>query len=231
MWSCSESTNEDPPSISESQKYFPLEVGQSMLFDLDSIIYDPEPGGIVVDTLSYELRFEVVDTFLDSENEKAFKIERFVRRSDTMPWRITDVWSAKKTDQQLVWTEENLPFIKLIFPIEVDDRWDGNALFDDDQIRVKVRGETLDMFKFWNRYEATNKGTEMVNGVAYEDALTIVQVDKEISIEKRYVEEVYAPDIGLIYQKIEILDTQDENVARPFDLRAERGFIVELRRK
>lgn len=202
-----------------------------MNFDLDSILYDPEPGRIVIDTLTYELKFEVVDSFLDSENEKAFKIERFIRTADSLPWRITDVWAVKKNANQLVWTEENLPYIKLIFPLEVGDRWDGNALFDDDQIRVKVRGEVMDVFKFWGSYQITDKQKETINGIDYDDAITVIQVDKEISIEKRYSEEKYAKDVGLIYRRMEILDTQDENAAIPFAQRAERGFIVELRRK
>lgn len=226
VWSCSESTTEDPLIIDSGEEYIPLAVGQEWLYDLDSIIYDPEPGEIVRDTLTYQMKHVVVDTFRDRLDQLTYRIERFTRRADTSAWRVTDVWTARLEERRFVWTEENQPFIKLIFPLKADSRWDGNALFDDDNVSVKIRGENIDIYKFWADYDVISRGPETVNGTPYDDVVTVLQVDREITIEKRYSLEKYARGIGLVYKELVILDTQNENTPIPFEERAERGFIM-----
>ena len=229
--SCSESQDEEPDLMDQGFDFMPLEVGDEWLFDLDSIIYDPEPGGIVVDTLLYDLRYVVADTFIDGENEKAFQIDRYVKSDTSTLWRLTDVWSVKRSGGQLIWREGNLPFISLVFPPDEGRRWDGNALFDDDQVRYKVRGETLDVFKFWADYEVLSVQGEDIGGVFYDTVATIQHADREITIEKRFSQEKYARGKGLVFKKMTVLDTQNENTAIPFEERAQRGYIVTLIRK
>lgn len=229
---CSDSTLEEVDMNTEGRNFVPLHVGSTWTFDLDSIIFDPEPGMIVIDTIQYEMQYVVVDSMRDDQDRVHYTIDRFLRKSDSMPWQIRDVWTAVLDDKMFVWTEENLPYIKMVFPMDGTARWDGNALFNDDDTRVNVRGELLDMFKFWGQYSANGVADqETINGQSYDDVVTITAVDREISIEKRFSQEKYARNVGLIYQRIEILDTQNENVVLPFEQRAERGFIVEIRRK
>ena len=226
VWSCSDSTKEDPFLIDSGEEYIPLAVGQNWIYDLDSIIYDPEPGEIVIDTLSYQMKYEVLDTFRNGEGQLSYRIERFVRNTDTSSWRVTDVWTTHIEERRFVWNEENQPFVKLIFPLKEDSKWDGNALFDDDNVSIKIRGENIDIYKFWADYEVISRGAEEVNGTQYEDVITVLQVDREITIEKRYSVEKYARGVGLIFKELIILDTQNENVVIPFEDRAERGFIM-----
>ena len=229
--SCSESQDEEPDLSNQGYEFMPLEVGDEWVFDLDSIIYDPEPGGIVIDTLGFELRFVVADTFIDGNNEKVFQVDRYIKRDTTSAWKLTDVWSVKRTEDRVVWREGNLPFISMIFPMKEGSRWDGNALFDDDQVRYKVRGETIDVFKFWADYEVQSIQEEMIGGRLYDSVATILHVDREITIEKRFSQEKYAKGQGLVYKEMWILDTQNENSAIPFEERAQRGYIVRLTRK
>jgi hypothetical protein len=209
--------------------YMPLEVGAEWDYLLDSIIYDPEPAGIEVDTLSYHMKLIVADTFLDGQGDKAYLIERYLRTHDTLPWKIRNIWSMKMTDSKLIWSEGNLDYIKLSFPLRNGVSWDGNTLFSSDDAKVNIRGEQLDMFKFWNSYRVENRGGSMqIAGSTYNDVVTISHVDREILIEKRLSLEVYAKDLGLVYKRMEILDTQNDNTSIPFKERAEKGFILEM---
>ena len=229
--SCSESQDEEPDLSNQGYDFMPLEVGDEWLFDLDSIIYDPEPAGIVIDTLGFDLRFVIADTFIDGNNEKAFQVDRYIKRDTSFNWKLTDVWSVKQTEDRVVWREGNLPFISMVFPVKAGSRWDGNALFDDDQVRYKVRGETIDVFKFWGDYEVQSIQSETIGGRPYDSVATIMHVDREITIEKRFSQEKYAKGHGLVYKEMWILDTQNENSAIPFEERAQRGYIVRLTRK
>jgi len=45
-----------------------------------------------------------------------------------MPWLLKNVWYSVKTDKNVERVEENIRYIKLIFPIRNNAKWDGNAL-------------------------------------------------------------------------------------------------------
>lgn len=208
--------------------YVDIQLGDQWEYQLDSIVYDPEPIGIVRDTISQFLLIEAVDSFRNTMGDLVFEIERSVRESDTSKWQLIDVWTMSKTSRELISTEENLSFIKLQFPIDEDSFWDGNALINTEEQEVKVRGETLDFFKFWDNYAVTAiRDTFSFNGITYDDVVEIEHVDREILIEKRVSKEMYAKNVGLIYKKLVILDTQDTS-SEPFEQRAEKGFILEM---
>lgn len=227
---CSKNTFEDVDDSGLDYDYFPLSLGKTWTYQMDSIVYDPEPGGTVVDTIRQQVRLFLADTFRDGENRLTYRVDRFLRNADTSSWEIHDVWSVVRDEGRLIWTEENIPFVKLTFPPKLGQVWEGNALIDEDQVRISVRSEILDMFKFWNDYRITAFGENLkLNGKEYSDVLTVLQADREILIEKRYSEEKYAKGVGLIYKKLEVLDTQDTNTGVSFYNRAERGFILELK--
>ncbi len=229
FFACSETTYTEPDASALGLDYFPIEVGKSWVYQLDSIIYDPEPGEIVVDTISYELKLEVVDTLIDLQNEKIYKLERYTRQSDTLPWTINDVWYVKMDENQVVVNEENLNFIKLVFPVREGQSWDGNALLHDRQVEVEIREETLDLFKLWSEYYYRSVGKpERIGERDYDEVATIEQVDRTIIIEKRLSVEKYARGVGLVYKRMEILDTQNADTSIPFVQRAQMGYIMEM---
>lgn len=197
---------------------------------MDSIVFDPEPSGIVVDTISQQVKFLIVEVDSSNDRQVTYKVERFLRESDTSIWEINDVWSLEKNNDNFISIEENLPFIKLMFPLQSNSSWDGNSRINTDDVRVKVRGESLDFFKFWRDYQVIALGdTATVGNTFYDDVIEIEQVNKEILIERRFSTESYAKNIGLISKHLEILDTQNDDLSIPFAERAERGFILKLK--
>ncbi|MDX1684932.1 MAG: hypothetical protein R3275_06815, partial [Saprospiraceae bacterium] len=226
---CDQGSFTIPVDPEPSSSFMPLSIGAFWTYKMDSIIYDPEPTGIVRDTIQEEVRLEIVDTLDSSDSGTTYVVERYTRNSDTTKWRIRDVWSFKKDRYRFIATEENIPYIKLMFPLDLGTSWDGNTFIDEDEVKVKIRGEELDMFKFWSDYRVTDRmPTDSILSKAYQDVITVEHADREILIEKRLSLEKYAKDVGMIYKKLEILDTQNIDTDISFYDRAQRGFILEM---
>lgn len=207
--------------------YIPLEVGKYAIYEVDSIIYDPLQSGTAIDTSSIFVREEITDSFINATGDTVYTIERSERDS-TEEWELIDVWGAYNTQTQSIRQEENLEFIKMIFPVR--DRRDWDAIPFDDGITVEVAGETVQMFKNW---ESEMEGVDIpdsVNGIDFEEVAVVTLADSDNAIEYRYGLEKYARGVGLIYRELQILDTQNtESDSLTWAEKAEKGFILQQR--
>lgn len=191
--------NSDPVDLGHD--FFPVNPGTWVEYDVDSIVHDPFNQRI--DTFEFFVREVIESEFTDLEGRTSQRIERFKRESDTMPWRLTDVWTAIRTSTTAERVEENERFIKLAFPVGLNDRWDGNAF------NLKSEEE----------YEYTEVDVSaLVNGLTYSQSLTVLQFDNSNLIEREFGLEKYARDIGMIYKEFTILDLQRDS---GLDLRME----------
>ena len=154
-----------------------------------------------------------------------FVVERFNKRGSD--WVISDIWSALKNENQAIRNEDNLRFIKLVFPISEDKYWDGNAFIDSDNVIVKIAGESIKLYERWSYYYDSANEFETIGDTDYDNITTVRQVDTENSINKRYSLEKYAKGVGLVYKKMIILNTQNNDENIPWEEKAEEGFILE----
>jgi hypothetical protein len=74
-------------------------------------------------------------------------------------------------------------------------------------MNVFVRGESIQMFGNWVYSIVSVDLAETIGGNAYQEVVTIQQADVENAIERRFSQEKYAKDIGLVYREREILDS------------------------
>lgn len=213
--------------------YYPLEVGKYIIYDVDSITYDPTATITSIDTTSYQVKEEIVEKTTDNSGRALFVIHYFTRSNSNDIWELENVYSTVKEDRWVERTEDNLRFVKMLFPQKIDSTWNGNRYFAEDGILIEVRGETLEIFKNWSSL-ATGKGdSEIIGGLNFDDILTIKHADDENLIERRFVEEKYARGIGLVEKTVMILDTQcGGNLSDCIDLtwkeKAEKGFILKM---
>lgn len=206
--------------------YFPLEVGKFWIYAVDSIVYD-DLGATKLD-LKSEIKEEIVDTFRNEVNELVYVVNRFWRRENSSPWQVTDVWSAVKDRERAFRTEDNLKFIKFVFPPLTGKRWNSNIYFDEFTI-VTIAGESLRMFADWNDAQMTSVDVnERIGSVDYENVATILLTDDDErnAIERRYALEKYARGVGLVYKEYIILDTQCSSCQTSWEEKAEKGFIL-----
>ncbi len=122
---CTEAVIEPPVGLFGSN-FLPLQKGHAVEYRVEQITYrefDP------TDTLIYYLREEVGDTISDFIGEGITQQLFRYSRLDTMSaWQLDSVWSIKQDFNRIIKTENNIPFIKLVLPLDRDSNWNGNAL-------------------------------------------------------------------------------------------------------
>jgi hypothetical protein len=227
--------------------YFPLETGKYIIYQLDSIVYRGQSGSDCIftqDTASHFLKEEVVNTFEDNTGTVNYIIERFTSQNQNGPWQVIDVWNTRKTETQVERVEENLRFIKVVFPIREETTWNGNTFFQD--TTIVIGGETIDFYKYWSdeyEYESVDMPEEF-NGIMFDSVMTVIQSEPSVpenKINHRVSIEKYARGVGLIYKEMKILDTQCAIASSacggdnsglfycndiPWEEKAERGLIL-----
>jgi len=107
--------------------YFPTEVGRYVVYQVDSISYDDFFTPVKIDTAHFQLKEVIESVFTDNEGRASERIERYVRYADTLPWSLRDVWYQTRSTTKAEKVEENVRFIKLTFPTQNNQKWNGNA--------------------------------------------------------------------------------------------------------
>ena len=151
----------------------------------------------------------IESNFLDNEGRQSERIERYTRKNDSLPWVLRDVWYQTRTSAKAEKVEENVRFVKLIFPINSTQKWNGNA------------------FNSIGNYEYTYKAVDTkktVNGISFDSTLTVNQQLDSNLIEKKYQLEIYAKNVGMIYKRF--VDVQDKSSSiepKPLSERIDAG--------
>lgn len=161
-------------------EYFPLEVGQYRIYDVNEILYTISS----FDTLQYELRESVVNSYENSEGSTTYTIHREKRVNDQALWELDSVWTARKTNSVAISVENNISLVKMVFPIENGISWDGN-IFNSSSERL---------FTYDLNVEPITVGAD-----EFTDLVKVIQSDIPENIvnqDQRY--EVYATGIGLV---------------------------------
>jgi hypothetical protein len=230
---CSNDNTTEQIDVDFGYDYYPLAIGKYIIYDVDSIVYDPDNGATFIDTNSYQIQEEIVDTIIDNEGRTAYVIHFQTRKDATEAWLLESVYTAVQTGSSLEKTEDNLPFTKLVFPVKAATIWKGNRLFNDENRIATVRGETLEIFRNWESSIITIGTMETIGLETFDDVVTIHHANDENLIERRFVEEKYARTVGLVEKKVMILDTQcGGNLSNceglAWEEKAEKGFILKM---
>jgi hypothetical protein len=160
--------------------------GHFQIYDINEIIYtlgDP-------DTFLYQLKTVVIDSFFNAESAYTYVIHRSVRENASKPWTYKDTWSSRMENNQAIEREENIDFVRLIFPFHVGLKWNGNAY------------NTLGV----DDYELKGSDGWSFNGKHFSDCISIEQHSNEdyiVNLDQRY--EVYAKNVGLVYREKTLL--------------------------
>ena len=190
--------NEDQPTVYLGYDYFPVDVGRVMYYDADSIITDEFNNGTTT-THHFQIKEVIESTYADNEGRPTQRIERYVRDSSNAPWNIFKVWSATLTNTRAERFEDNVRYVKLVFPVKADIHWNGNSLNTND---------VLD-------YQYTDVHSAITfNNRSYDSVLTVLQEQEDDLINHRYFMEQYATQVGMIYKENvkQLLDFNNQTV-------------------
>lgn len=219
--------------------YFPLETGRYVDYQVDSITFskfDASTFASDVDTSSYYIREQIGTSDIDNEGNIYYRVNRFRREDTTSNWAFQDVWVAQIEGYRAMRVEENMRYINLTFPIEEEKEWNGLVFIRTDTSFTISNGENLDIFKDWDNYVMEDVDAPMIiNGLSFDETLTVAHVDKENAIERRYSLEQYAKGVGLIQKDMMVLDapqcTTALCVSYPWiePQKGQKGFILRQR--
>jgi hypothetical protein len=214
-----------PVPVDESLAYFPLQPGKYIEYRMDSVIFDVVSGKKTKDTTISYIREMVADTFTDLAGRKTFRLERFYKKGPTDPWTIHGVWTAQLTPNGFERTEDNLKFIKMIFPMVPDQEFNG-LVYIDTEAPYYIADEPVTIYRQWGfqKVQKTNQ-KERVGLFDLDQVATVLLNNSRNVIEKRYAVEKYAKGIGMVYKEMQILDCQS-CPGNTLDTEAERGFIL-----
>lgn len=177
------------------ESYFDLTPGRYVAYDVIEITHD-----VTHDTLIYQLKTVIGDTFIDNNGRVAREFLRYKRFPGQTEWGLTDIWTALIVDSRAELVEENQRIIKLVFPPSLSSDWDAHAFSE---------LPTLPCF-----YSAIHKGFNI--GVNTFDSTLIVQQDDYFTmVDHRRKYEVYAKNIGLVkkyFRDVKIVGFDTTNV-------------------
>ena len=212
-----------PINLELEKDFYPLEVDRTWVYLTDSVVFNKQLS--TVDTLKGFVKETITDKFVTTGDIDLYIIERSFKRSLADQWSVTDIYSASFIDNKATRTEENLRFVKLVIPISLGQKWDGNQFFDE-SIIVNVGGESIEVYKNWDSEVTAIESIVNIYGVQYENCTEIILADSENSIEKRYVKEIYSKGVGLISKEMVVLCTQNSDTSIEILDRAEEGFVL-----
>lgn len=203
LWSCKKQT--EKLNLSTLNNYYPIEVGRTWTYRLDSTI---SPSfGTSLEVVSYLAKDSIESSFMDNEGRNSFRVYRFTTDTlQTQPWQYKSTYfiTFKQNSVEVV-DDNNLRFIKLVEPITENTTWKGNAYID-----TRSGYSPVTYLDNWN-YTYMNidapfttiKGTIDSTVTVLQDDETIPEGDFDPNYYKQrnYSVEVYAKGVGLIYKE------------------------------
>ncbi len=165
--------------------YFPTTPGHFVIYEVDSVVYDDFTGQIL--TYKYQVKEHIESSFIDGEGTQSLRLERFIRLTPAAPWEIKDIWQARRLPMRAEKTEENITFIKLVFPPHQGRGWNGNAY------------NTLAAQNY--RITEAHKPFQIAPSLSFDSTLTVLQREFITLISEDYQLERYAKNIGMIFRR------------------------------
>lgn len=170
------------PAPALGQDYFPVTIGSSIIYKVDSITWNDFYTPVRVDSFSFFIKFEIDSSFIDNQGRESFYWRKYYR-TDSTSWQLVKNYSLTKTETRVESFEENIRYIKLTFPVSNTATWNMNAL------------NTLSSTSsYYDEYDMPYQ-----NGSFSSDStLVIINRNQESLIGKDYHKEIYAKHIGLV---------------------------------
>ncbi len=193
FWRCSETKELNPEDL--GSQYFPLETGMYRIYQVKGVQYNS-----IIDSVefSYFLMESVGESFRNLENGISYKILRQKKVDLDDSWEIDSIWTARKDEQVAILVENNVPLIKLAFPLKEGKTWDGNGLNANHA----------------DEYELVNVGLSYVGEHdSFEKTAMVIHEDiPDYIVNFKSRREVYAENVGLVYKENVILNFNQDNI-------------------
>ncbi len=170
------------------QEYFPTEIGNWVIYNVVDIKHD-----INHDTLTYQLKEIIADDFIDNSGRRAQRIERYRRQDESDSWMISDVWHSVRTTRTAEKVEEDVRYVKLMFPVNEFKSWDGNA---------------YNQYIKWEYYYDSLDYSGSIGALNFDSLAFVTHRQNSNFVEYEQAYEVYAKHVGLVQKQLIDLDVR-----------------------
>lgn len=225
LLSCENETETLDPSVFNFD-FYEIEEGYEWIYEVDSLII--ASGGNANITTSSQVREQIGDLISDDNGERRYELLRSTRKTENDTWVLTDVWLLTIDNNRIIRTEENLSFISLVFPLNENSSWDGNALFDS-EMEFPIGFDNLVAYLGWNYEVVEIDIPHTIGETTYDETVRVVHIDDSNLLGRRFSEERYARGIGLIERNLELFDTQNTDITLEWVERAQSGLQLSQR--
>lgn len=174
---CKKSDNQSPVMY---YSYFPTTINTWTEYEVRKVLHD---SGLGSDTSYYYIREVVAEEFIDNQGRVTFRIERFKKDSLNGTYEISDVWYSNLSNTAAEKVEENIRFVKLVFPVKDNKVWDGNAYNTESE---------------WEYEYDSVHVSRAYNNLIFDSTIKVQQIDNVNPIQNQVAFEIYANHIGLI---------------------------------
>lgn len=198
VWACTDDTE----FISKKDTdYFPIEVGNYFVYDVEETKYSPIDGQ---EDFLYQSKILVTDSFQNNTGGITYVIQRANKKVGESQFEYQETWSVRIEPAQVVVSEGNTSFVKLAFPLSAGRKWNGNALNTLGGEESCGDGATFSC----DIYEIGDIGFQFdLNGDLLNETVEVIQNNNTDLIVKQDVrKEVYVRNIGLVYKESTILE-------------------------
>ncbi|NCX96471.1 MAG: hypothetical protein EBX41_08695 [Chitinophagia bacterium] len=199
----------------DTKNFFPLRLGKYVTYNVDSIVYiDTTCTKIETRT---QLKYVITDTVRDSKNRPSYMMDVFSRSHEGDLWNhvrviivtpdtilpLTTTPPPNTPVHSLLYSQDGLQMMKLVFPVVEGITWDGNKY-------INTNDKDYAYLKDWHyTYQYKNKSYN--NGyINFENTLTVLAhdesvnypyLDSAVNAYRIYAKEVYGYNIGMIYKE------------------------------
>jgi hypothetical protein len=175
--------------------FFPLQVGQFHIYQMNetNILNSNETKS------SYELKVVTTDSVINENGVIVYTLHRYKRNSDADDWAPLSTWAAKIELNRALQNEDNIWFVKLVFPPSPGLTWNGNAFNDLPDNGNLFNDRNSDRY----RIENFNEPAKLSTGYEAMQTLTVIQNSYNDPVTGRDErKEIYARQAGLIYKEV-----------------------------
>lgn len=177
--SCREKANEPAP---DDSAYFPLQVGDYWVYQVTQEKYLTVNSAV---KQVYQVQ-EKISSSYNQNGQAVYVVEESVRQIGQSNWKLNAIHTVYKDISEVISQENNLPVIKLTFPIRVTTSWNTNSY-----------NANLDMLL---QYQDTGRSFA-VGKLGFENTISVVGTNDSTLVNQKKYLRVYAANIGLVFRE------------------------------
>jgi hypothetical protein len=206
--------------------YLPVDIGHYVIYDVDSTNYKfILPDSQYITPVHYQIRELVQDTFYDNLGHLSYRLEIAKRYDTTQPFNVVDrAWYSALYTNRYEKVEDDLRFIKFVFPPLNGVNWQGNTYLP----ATDTTSDTYQVYAGWTYTFTSVNAPATINGLHFDSTAVVTEVNQQNLIDKKLSVETYARHVGLVDKEWVVLDKQD--VSSSWDAPNQAtGFIISMK--